>query len=373
MTIANQDRQLNGRPYLTRREPLPWNVKEITPDWLTRTLQNRYPGVVVDNMRINQFIDSHTSKLRISVNLNQIGIDAGIPQNLCLKSNWSGDFDDVDICELEAKFYHHLRDEIKVPVPQCIYADWDEGEKTQGLIILEDLVDKGGEFGFSLHKNGIDGVARALTGLAGLHGSLWGSPVLEHHEWLPTSMATPVDYNQIRIMWRWIERNLADPEIHKIVPKALIDDPERLQLGFDKLIAMELAQNTPRCVILGDCHQGNSYILPDGQRMWIDWQLVRKGRPWRDLTYFMVGALTIDERRQADRDLIRHYREALVATGAQNVLEADEIWEQFRCWIMYGMQAWIANMDIWGQVGLPMNERFFTAAEDLGTWRLMGL
>src|SRR3546814_19223254 len=78
-----------------------------------------------------------------------------------------------------------------------------------------------------------------------------------------------------------------------------------------------MAQKSPRCVNLGDCHQGNTYVMPDGERVWLDWQLVRKGRPWRDLTYFTIGALTIEERRASERDLLAHYRAALVATGAE--------------------------------------------------------
>src|SRR3546814_19775742 len=63
---------------------------------------------------------------------------------------------------------------------------------------------------------------------------------------------------------------------------------------------------------------------------------------------------------------IAHYRQHLVATGATNVIDLDEIWEQVRRWVMYGIQAWAANMDHWGQNGLPMNERFFAAGEDMG-------
>jgi hypothetical protein len=55
------------------------------------------------------------------------------------------------------------------------------------------------------------------------------------------------------------------------------------------------------------------------------------------------------------------------------VLGLEDIWERYRRWVIYGIQAWIANMDIWGQIGLPMNERFFTAAEDLDTWALLGV
>jgi aminoglycoside phosphotransferase (APT) family kinase protein len=144
-----------------------------------------------------------------------------------------------------------------------------------------------------------------------------------------------------------------------------------VERAFDRLVEFERAFQAPYCLILGDCHQGNTYILPDGERLWLDWQLVRRGRPWRDLTYFMIGSLTVEERRQNQRDLIAHYREQLLAQGATNVIGTEEIWEQYRRWVMYGIQAWVANMDSWGQNGLPMNERFFTAGEDLGTWKLL--
>jgi aminoglycoside phosphotransferase (APT) family kinase protein len=200
---------------------------------------------------------------------------------------------------------------------------------------------------------------------------LWDSPLLPQQKWLQTSMRTPVDHDQIRIMWHWIEENLREPNFCALAPKHYLDDPRRVERAYDKLVEFERAFEAPYCVILGDCHQGNTYILPSGERMWLDWQLVRRGRPWRDLTYFMVGSLTIEERRKYQRDMIALYRESLVATGAQNVISLEEIWEHYRRWVMYGIQAWVANMDSWGQNGLPMNERFFAAGEDLGTWKLL--
>src|SRR3546814_8562994 len=71
------------------------------------------------------------------------------------------------------------------------------------------------------------------------------------------------------------------------------------------------------------------------------------------------------------RDLVAHYRDCLIKEGATNVIGIDEIWEQIPRWVMYGIQAWAANMDSWGQNGMPMNERTFTAGEDLGTWKLL--
>ena len=186
-------------------------------------------------------------------------------------------------------------------------------------------------------------------------------------------MDTPVDNDQIRMMWSWIEINLTKPDFRAALPQAFLNDPTRLQRAFDGLIAWEAAQTSPRCLILGDCHLGNTYLKPDGERIWLDWQLVRRGRPWRDLTYFMIGSLSVEERRASERDLIKVYREGLLATGVSGVPSLDDIFEQYRRWVVYGMQAWIANMDEWGQPGLPMVQRFYTAAEDLGTWSALGL
>jgi hypothetical protein len=69
--------------------------------------------------------------------------------------------------------------------------------------------------------------------------------------------------------------------------------------------------------------------------------------------------------------LIKHYRETLIGTGAEGVLDQNAAFEQFRRWPVYGMQAWLANVTQWGQSGLPMVERFFTAAEELDSISLL--
>jgi hypothetical protein len=373
--LAVIDRHLVPRPYPARTASLPHG--RFTPDaaWLGSLLANKYQGVVAQSMEVVQLFDSHTTKLRIAVDWNEAGRAAGLPRNLCVKSNWSGMFDDVDIHALEARFYHFLTDKLTAKTATCYYADWDDDGSARGVIVLEDLMDRGGTFGHSTQHAGVDGVATALADLAKLHAGLWESPLItpEAAPWLPTSMAVPVDYDQVRIMWHWIEENLKDPNFRAIAPRHYLDDARRVERAYDRLVAFERAFDAPYCIILGDCHQGNTYILPNGERMWVDWQLGRRGRPWRDLTYFTVGSLTIEERRQNHRDLIAHYRDRLIREGATNVIDLDTIWkEQVPRWVMYGIQAWVANMDYWGQNGLPMNERFFAAGEDLGSWKLLG-
>ena len=91
------DPNMVPRPYPGRTELLP--AGRFTPDaqWLGSLMANKYPGVVAEKLEVVQLFDSHTTKLRVAVDWNEAGKAAGLPRNLCVKANWSGMFDDVDI------------------------------------------------------------------------------------------------------------------------------------------------------------------------------------------------------------------------------------------------------------------------------------
>lgn len=360
-----------SRPYPARLGRLPRDLAEVTPRWLTTLLQHRYPGVAVRAMTVLDLKNSHTTKLRLQLDLNGAGIAAGIPPQVCIKSNWSDGFESGDICELEARFYHLMRDQLQAPVARSAYADWDDDGGGRGIVVMEDLGSADGSFGHSTDQLGVDGVARGLESLATLHGALWDSPVLRAQTWLPTSMDTPVDTEQVLRNYNYIALNLAKPSYRAFLPPWMLETPEHFAHAFDELAEFARTQPGPRCLVHGDAHQGNSFLRANGERVWHDWQLVRQGQPWRDVNYFMLGALTIAERRASAADLLRHYRAALIATGARDVPDADTAWAHFRRWTVYGMQAWLGNVDQWGQGGMPMVERFFAAAEDLETMALL--
>src|ERR1700730_15332006 len=126
------------RPHPARTEPLPRQIADVTPRWLTGLLAHRYPGIVVHDFDTVEVKSSHTTKARLRLCLNEVGRAAGIPDEVCLKSNWSG-LRTGDICELEARFYHLLSSGLDVPVPAVFYADWDDDGKGNGIVVMEDL------------------------------------------------------------------------------------------------------------------------------------------------------------------------------------------------------------------------------------------
>jgi hypothetical protein len=359
-----------GRPYPQRTGRLPRQLSEISAAWLTQLLQPRYPGIEVLALTAVEVRNGHTTKLRARLELNEVGQRTGIAAHVCLKSNWSEGFESGDICELEARLYHLARDWSDAPLPATFFTDWDADGGGRGVVMMEDLGLAAGQFGHSTDHLGVDGVARGLESLATLHAATWNSPQLQEQRWLPVSMANPVDSEGLLRMYNYIKVNLRKPEYQRLLPKWMYETPELFSHAFDELAAFELEQTSPSCLIHGDSHQGNSFLRSDGQRIWLDWQLARWGRPWRDVAYFMLGALTVTQRRADAQRLLQVYREKLISLGAEGVLGQDA-WEQLRRWPVWGMQTWMSNMDDWGQAGLPMVERFFAAAEDFDTVRLL--
>lgn len=360
-----------GRPYPQRNGRLPRQLQEVTAQWLTQLLQPRYPGVEVLALEPVQVRNGHTTKFRARLTLNDAGQRAGIAPHLCLKSNWSEGFESGDICELEARFYHLASSWPQAPLPKTYFTDWDADGGGRGIVVMEDLGLAAGQFGHSTDHLGVDGVAAGLESLATLHGATWGSAQLQQQAWLPVSMANPVDCDGLLRMYNYIQVNLSKPEYQRVLPSWMYDSPQLFSHAFDEMAAFEREQTSPGCLIHGDAHQGNSFLRPDGQRVWLDWQLARWGRPWRDVTYFMLGALTVAERQADAQRLLRVYREKLISLGAQGVLGQDAAWEHLRRLPVWGMQTWMSNMDDWGQTGLPMVERFFAAAEDWDTINLL--
>lgn len=356
---------------------IPAKLEDVTADWLTQIMQSRYPGIVVEGLEEVFLRNSHTTKYQVRLTLNDVGKAAGIPENVCLKANWSHSMDSQGICRLEARFYEDFRQLVEFPAPRSFFAAFDPREDSgQGLVVMEDLSIEGGHFGISTDHMGVEEAARAVASLAKIHGAFWDSPLLHAAaaDWLPVSMATPVDAQQLHMMYSFAQANHVKPEYQAFLPGWIKCDLSRLHTVFDALIDFaQTREQGPWCLVHGDSHQGNSYLRPDGERVWLDWQLVRKGRPIRDFTYFILGALTIEERRANDRDLLRHYRRCLIETGALNVPDDETLWEYYRRWPPYAMQAWIANMDEWGQKGMHIVERIFVAGEDLRTVEALGV
>lgn len=354
-----------------RTERLPLDMKEITPAWLAKAFRWQYPDDIVKDFEVVEIIDGHSIKMRLKLDLTEAGKAAGIPEHVCLKGNLNFHLPDRPATLNEARFYGTLGRALSLPAPTCYFADWDDDEiSQQGIMIIDDLKAMGCTFSTSARAIDLDDMTRSLERLAKIHGRTWGSEDLKKQTWIQTAMA-PETYmdDYWSLIPAYFEAHNKMPERVAIFPEWMQKNTNRLRDASAALRAYETNHPGTRCLIHGDSHLGNTYVQPDGQRFWYDWQMFRKGLPWRDLSYFIVGSITIEDRRKAESDLVRHYLEHLHATGGPKI-SFDEAWTEYRRYVMWGLMAWQSNINP-GEVTMPPLERFCMAAKDHESHKLL--
>jgi hypothetical protein len=210
----------------------------------------------------------------------------------------------------------------------------------------------------------IDEVDRALGALASLHSASFGGSPLEQWPWLPFSVVEPgPSAAYFRTLGpEVIAAELAKPGRGGAVP-AELHDPQQVVDGFWRWVATN--REGPVALLHGDAHVGNLYI--DGQSPgYCDWQTVRCGRPTLDVAYFIGSALTVEDRRSAERDLLASYRDRLAA-AAEGVPSLNDLWLDYRRDMTYGFFAWLTNLEVFQpeEINVAAIERFSTAVLDL--------
>ena len=290
---------------------------------------------------------------------------------VCLKVNWEAHAKDTlkpggpAVWCTEGRFYRYLRPHLPAPAPLGYYGDFDDATG-QGICIMEDLVQRGAVFGDNTRPLTPDQAALVLDDLADLHAAWWGSPRLDEFQWLLKSfMSNNYKNNPARL-----EAMIAPPE------RAALLKPDQQDIGLwvkaiDKIVEDEPSSTQPFCLIHGDTHLGNSYYLPGSEKLlWLDWQLVSKGRPPREVNYFLTCALDVETRRANERDLIRHYLEALRSKGVEPP-GFDDFWRSYRLWPIWGLVAWGFTGDGWQPVPTihETMRRFGVAIDDMETFK----
>ena len=188
-------------------------------------------------------------------------------------------------------------------------------------------------------------------------------PRLDAATWLQRAMAPDhAGDDYWAMMAQHYDRVNRLPERVAMFPAWFAHEPQKLREAWLQLCAHDMADPSPLCLVHGDAHLGNSYGLADGGRLFLDWQIVRKGHPWRDYSYFAVGSIKIADRRVAESELLRHYLSVLAGHGIE--IDFDTAGREYRRWIVWGLVSWQSNINP-KEATLPSLERFCVAANDL--------
>ncbi|HWU25972.1 MAG TPA: phosphotransferase [Rhizomicrobium sp.] len=351
-------------------QKLPDRLEEITPDFLTAVLSVRWPDIAVRSVRVAAVSQGSATRAQLELEYDKGG-DAPPPASMWVKSSFNELrklISEWEALEAEARFYH--APVAKARRPECYFAAFDR--TGQSLLLLEDLVKQGATFGHVTKPCTVEQAAAILTELARLHAEFWRSPRRSTDmSWFQTTTTGALSEfyngNLIDLMPKLLERGRR----RLWVPERLRQD-NALGLAFRRL---QQRNNVDDATFLHfDCHVGNTFFQADGRGGLLDFQSVRWGRWAHDVGYFLGGAVSVEDRRAWERDLIEHYLAQLRANGV-NAPSSEQARAAYAEQPIYGLLIWLTTMPEMQheEVCEEYCERYAAAALDLGSLAALGM
>jgi len=329
---------------------------------MTAAIADHFPGAEVDTVEVALRDDGTNRRARL-----KLAYSTGTgPATVFAKAV---DPAHAELVALTSGLFHEPRlfsSGVSLPLehPEVYAAVYDE-ETSNFLMIMEDVTARGADPRDSTRPLTVDQAASGVRGLARLHSKYWGDRLSAHPAlgWVEPFVAFEgLEYAPLEIAYERLG-DTVPAEIPTLNGKDLFVDI------WARYIAT--LSESPQTLLHGDPHIGNTYVLPNDDIGFLDWQMVRRGNFALDLGYFLQGALTVDDRRAAERTLLEQYRTAL-ELPAEQLPSADEVWLRYRASVAHGLAIWIATLsggDAWQRpdICLAFAQRYAAAFVDLET------
>jgi hypothetical protein len=338
------------------QQPAPPELADVlSPAWLSRALGSRHPGIQVTRVTPGPVVSRVSTNARFRIECED-GVPSGLSPDLCAK----GYFSEVgwparQAGTFEVAFYRDLAVPTGVRTLRSVYAAVDP-ETLHGVVITEDAVARGATFLDGTSDYTPELAAESLAELAKLHAATWGDPSVHAADWLAPRLETYLGQRGVKEI-----RSNFESDIGAGVPEE-VRDPELLVKAY-RALASQSSAASPWSVIHGDSHVGNLYLDGDGRPSFLDWQLVQRGPWYLDVGYHIASALTVEDRRRTEADLLRHYLDRLRSGGVE-APSWDDARLGVRRGIVHGFYLWGITQKVAPAVTRVLQHRLGTAAAD---------
>lgn len=292
--------------------------EEVTAEWLSTALDTRVRSVrteMVGTGQIGCCVIAHVD-------------GDGLPPTLFVKlPNADEGMRPLlhGVYRSEVLFYRDLAPTVDVRVPHCHFAALGEREGDFTLV-LSDVAPR--VQGDQLAGLSIADARDCAVNLAGLHGPRWCDPTLREIE----DLSTPTDDDNV------VLQELGGPALEAFLSELAdrLDAEERRVLSDIAPLIAQWANGRPERfgLLHADYRADNMLVDPAGRlpSLACDWQTLTTGLPGRDLGGFLGSSLTVDDRRDAEHDIVADYHRALVGHGVGDY-SLDECWDDY----VYGL------------------------------------
>jgi hypothetical protein len=319
---------------------LPIEIAGIKHDRLEAALRSRNPDVTLDRFAIVDISHGTCTKIRLALEVDDVGKAAGIPERVILKGGFEPHSRMMDYMHHEeVRAYAEVAPASPLRMPACYFASFDAAAK-QGIVIMEDLVARGVEFCNAQRPQSPDLVAKRLSVLARHHALTWGSTDLEpggRFGWA-TSVITGFDRYATELLTPDVWQSYVN-SARGAAASVRFHDLDWFRSALGKCAI--LFDRIPHVLIHGDTHLGNLYIDTDGEPGFFD-SLPHRAPAMHEIAYHLACALDVADRRDHERALIAHYRGELVKAGVSPP-SLDDLMHQYGCFLVLGYAIFLLN------------------------------
>lgn len=319
-------------------DSLPTTVDGVTPAWCSQIL-----NAPVSDLKILSVRHGSSSTLVVQLEYDP-GVDkTSLPDHIFFKGGFNPELIAIapsllDTYRREAEFYHYISPMLissGMNLPKTWYSGIDSSSG-QGIVVLEDLTMKGCSFGTPTEPWPVDRVLRGVEQLAILHAKTWKCAQEPAYKWLGPNngglrgiileLTKPGPFNAV------VPKNLEilGPDFDKTI----LMDSSRIVTAFKKLWESD-ASGDLDCFIHGDPHIDNAYMTASGEPGFLDWQAASTGNCFHDVSYFVTSALTVEDRRAREEQLVRHYLETLARLEGPQI-DWETGWYEYKKHLFHG-------------------------------------
>jgi Phosphotransferase enzyme family len=285
---------------------VPVSYDAITLEWLTAILCKDHPGCEVTAFNLDTPDQGSTNRRRIFLSYNKN--DGSLPASVfCKCAHDATNRYTLTVSGAAAGeifFYGELRPQLDIEAPRSWYAAADEDAYTS-IVVMEDIASS---VEFCDHNTVMtrERAESQIRLIATLHSRFDDGSQLGY---LEDNVATwPICFHRSREAFA-LDQYCTEGFIkaREVVPPSLF--AREAEVWPATLKSVELHNTLPKTLIHSDVHLKNWYIADNGKgEMGLsDWQLLCVGNWGRDFAYTISTALTVENRRAWEMDLLKLY------------------------------------------------------------------
>jgi aminoglycoside/choline kinase family phosphotransferase len=329
------------RPDAVTLDDIPAFYECITPAWLTAVVRRRHPDATVTGYSLDERDSGTSNRRRVFLEYGDADRGKGYPGSLFCKASQdllNRILMSASAAHAEVTFYNQIRSELAIEAPEAYFAAIDR-ISYRSIVVLEDLASQV-EFCRHTTPMSLARVQSQLDLLATMHGRFYESSelggVLATIDPFPTRFMRLVDYHDLAGS---CDRGLT--AAREVMPDSIM--ARRAEIWPLTLRSVQRQIELPQTLNHGDVHLKNWYIRGGDQMGLNDFQVLNRGHWSRDVAYVLATALTIEDRRKWERELIAYYIERLQQHGGGKE-SFDASWKNYRQQLFSVLAWWTITM-----------------------------